>query len=72
LIREISAANPRWGSPRILGELRKLGIAVAKSTVEKCRVYPSRPASPAWRVFLKNHLPEIVALDFFTVPTVSF
>ena len=35
LIREISAANPRWGSPRILGELRKLGIVVAKSTVEK-------------------------------------
>ncbi len=31
LIREISTANPRWGSPRILGELRKLGIAVAKS-----------------------------------------
>jgi transposase InsO family protein len=72
LIRAISMANPRWGSPRILGELRKLGIAVAKSTVEKYRVYPSRPASPSWRAFLKNHLSEIVALDFFTVPTVSF
>jgi hypothetical protein len=46
LVREISAANPRWGSPRILGELRKLGIAVAKSTVEKYRVRPRRPVFP--------------------------
>jgi putative transposase len=72
LIREISAANPHWGAPRILGELQKLGIAVAKSTVEKYRVRPRRPTSPAWRAFLKNHVPEIVALDFFTVPTVGF
>ena len=72
LIRDISAANPRWGSPRILGELRKLGIAVAKSTIEKYRVRPRRPPSPAWRAFLKTHLTELVALDFFTVPTVGF
>jgi transposase InsO family protein len=72
LIREISGANPRWGSPRILGELRKLGIPVAKSTVEKYRVRPRRPSSPAWRAFLKNHLAKIVALDFFTVPTIGF
>jgi putative transposase len=71
LIREISAANPRWGSPRILGELRKLGILVVKSTVEKYRVRLRRPSSPAWRAFLNNHLAEIVALDFFTVPTVG-
>ena len=72
MIREISAANPQWVSPRILGELQKLGIAVAKSTVEKYRVRPRRPASPAWRAFLMTHLTEIVALDFFTVPTVGF
>jgi len=72
LIRNISAGNPRWGAPRILGELRKLGIPVAKSTVEKHRVRPPRPASPSWRAFLNNHLTEIVALDFFTVPTVGF
>ena len=72
MIREISVANPRWGSPRIQGELRKLGIPAAKSTLEKYRVRPRRPASPAWWAFLKNHLTEIVALDFFTVPTVSF
>ena len=72
LIRDISAANPRWGSPWILGEVRKLGIAVAKSTVEKYRVRPRRPTSPTWRPFLKNHLTELVALGFFTVPTVGF
>jgi putative transposase len=72
LIRDISTANPRWGAPRILGELRKLGIEVAKSTVEKYRVRRRRPASPTWRAFLNNHLSEIVALDFFTVPTASF
>ncbi len=72
LIRDISIANPRWGAPRILGELRKLGIAVAKSTIDKYRVRPRRPSSPSWRVFLKNHLVELVALDFFTVPTVGF
>jgi hypothetical protein len=49
LIRKISAANPRWGSPRILGELRKLGIEVAKSTVEKYRLRHPTPPSPTWR-----------------------
>ncbi len=72
LIRDISTANPHWGSPRILGELRKLGIPGAKSTVEKYRVRPPRPASPSWRAFLKNHMTELVALDFFTVPTLDF
>ena len=71
LIREISTANPRWGSPRILGELRKLGIAVAKSTIERYRVRPPRPPAPSWRTFLKHHVSAIVALDFFTVPTVT-
>ncbi len=72
LIRDLSTANPRSGSPRILGELRKLGIAVAKSTVEKYRVRPRRPSDPTWRAFLQNHASELVALDFFTVSTVSF
>ncbi len=72
LIRKISAANPRWGSPRIQGELRKLGIEVAKSTVEKYRLRHRKPPSPTWQAFLKNHLPDLVSVDFFTVPTVGF
>jgi len=71
LIRRMSRANPTWGSPRILGELRKLGIDVAKSTVEKYRVRPRRPASPTWKAFLGNHVQDLVAIDFFVVPTVK-
>ncbi len=72
LIREISRANPRWDAPRFLGELRKLGIRVAKSTVEIYRIRSRRPPSPSWRAFLRNHVTEIVALDLFAVPTVGF
>ena len=68
----MSRANPLWGPPRIVGELRKLGIDVAKSTVEKYRVRHQKPPSPTWKAFLNNHVKDIVALDFFTVPTVTF
>jgi putative transposase len=52
LIRRMSSANAGWGSPRIVGELAKLGIRVAKSTVEKYMVRPRKPPSPKWRAFL--------------------
>ena len=45
LIRKISGANPLWGTPRIIGELGKLGIDVAKSTVDKYRVRPHKHMS---------------------------
>src|SRR6267142_5794716 len=56
LIRRMSQANPLWGAPRVHGELLKLGIAVAQSTVG--RYMPWRPAvtSPTWRSFLRNHM----------------
>ena len=60
------------GSPRIIGELRKLGIDVAKSTVEKYRVRRFKPPSPTWRTFLANHAKDLVSIDFFTVATVRF
>ncbi len=72
LIRAMWQANPTWGSPRIVGELRKLGIEVAKSTVEKYRTRPKQPPSSMWKTFLKNHMQELVALDFFVVPTATF
>jgi putative transposase len=71
LIQDMWQANPTWGSPRIVGELRKVGIEVAKSTVETYRVRPRRPSSPTWKTFLKNHVQDLVALDFFVVPTVT-
>jgi transposase InsO family protein len=63
-------ANPTWGAPRIVGELGKLGLHVAKSTVEAYRVRPERPSSPTWKTFVKNHVQDLVALDFLVVPTV--
>ncbi len=33
---------------------------------------PRRPPSQAWRAFLKNHARDLIALDFFTVPTATF
>ena len=72
LIQDMWRSNPTWGSPRIVGELRKLGITVAKSTVEKYRPHDPKPPSPTWRDFLANHVKDIVACDFFTVPTVTF
>jgi transposase InsO family protein len=72
LIRDMWRSNPLWGSPRIVGELRKLGITVAKSTVEKYRPRVRKPSSPTWKAFLKNHVADLIACDFFTVPTASF
>ena len=56
LIRRMSTANPLWGSPRIIGELGKLGIVVAKSTVEKHMVRSGKPPSSTWRSFLESHV----------------
>jgi putative transposase len=71
LIRTMWQANPTWGAPRIVGELHKLGIEVAKSTVETYRVRPRTPSSPTWKTFLKTHMQDMVSLDFFMVPTVT-
>jgi len=70
LIRKMSKANISWGLPRIVGELRKLGIDIAKSTVEKCRVRSRKPPSPTWKAFLNNHVRDLVSIGFFVVPTV--
>lgn len=72
LIRTISSANPLWGTPRIVGELGKLGINVAKSTVDKYRVRSRKAPSPSWKAFLKNHVNDLVSIDFLIVPTIRF
>ena len=72
LIRRMSRENPIWGSPRIVAELQLLGHDVAKSTVEKYMVRGNSPPSQTWRTFLDNHIREIVAIYFLTVPTATF
>ena len=72
LIRQMSAENPLWGAPRIHGELLKLGFEVAQSSVAKYMVKRCGPPSQGWRTFLRNHAPDIGAMDLFVVPTIGF
>ena len=72
LIREMSRDNPLWGAPRIHGELLKLGFDVAQSTVAKYMIRGMGPPSQSWGTFLRNHAPEIAAIDLFAVPTIDF
>jgi transposase InsO family protein len=72
LIRRMSIENPLWGAPRIHGELLKLGVAVAQSSVAKYMVKRRGPPSQGWCTFLHNHAPDIAAMDLFVVPTIGF
>src|SRR5258707_15890368 len=72
LIRRMSVENPLWGAPRVHGELLKLGFAVAQSSVAQYMVKPRGAPSQGWRTFLRNHAPDIAAMDLFVVPTIGF
>jgi hypothetical protein len=69
-IQTMARANSLWRAPRIHGELLKLGIKISERTVSRILRRVKRPPSQSWKTFLQNHLGEIVAIDFFTVPTV--
>jgi len=71
LIRQMSMENALWGAPRIHGELLKLGFEVAQSSVAKYMVKRRGPPSQRWLAFLRNHAPDIAAMDFFVVPTIG-
>jgi hypothetical protein len=72
LIREMSRVNGLWGAPRIHGELLKLGIEVAQSTVAKYMVKRPRRPGQSWTTFLRNHAVGIAGADMFVVPTIGF
>jgi transposase InsO family protein len=72
LIQQMSGENPLWGAPRIHGELLKLGLDVAQSTVAKYMVKRRRPPSQGWRTFLRNHAPDVAAIDLFVASTIGF
>jgi putative transposase len=71
LIRTISQTNPFWGAPRIHGELLKLGMDVSQATVAKYMVRRRHPPSQTRRTFLGNHIGQVMAADFFVVPTAT-
>jgi len=72
LIRRMSIENPLWGAPRIHGELLKLGFEVAQSSVAKYMIKRPGPPSQGSGTFVRNHAPDIAAMDLFVVPTLSF
>ena len=71
LIRRMWQDNPIWGAIRIRDELAKLGIQVCESTLRKYRP-KTRRSNQTWKTFLRNHTKDLVAVDFFTVPTATF
>ncbi|MBA3915634.1 MAG: DDE-type integrase/transposase/recombinase, partial [Acidobacteriales bacterium] len=74
LIFKIVADNPTWRAPRIHGELKMLGFKVSERTVSRwMRHAPRHPDSAQrWMTFLRNHPEAIAAMDFFSVPTITF
>ena len=76
LIEQMARDNPLWSRRRIANELAKLGHAVDKDTVAKYIPRPSerprRPPSQTSKTFVRNHLGGTIAIDFLTVPTVTF
>src|SRR4051812_5304268 len=65
LIKEMAIDNRLWGAERIRGELLKVGIKVAKWTVQRymCTTGPRRPHGQTWSTFLRNHVHDIWACD---------
>jgi len=73
LIFQMIAENPDWGAPRIHGELLMLGFEVSERTISRWMKRATTNPDPTkrWLTFLRNNR-EAIAMDFFTVPTVTF
>jgi putative transposase len=76
VVLRLARENPRWGYQRIVGELRGLGLSVSATTVRKIlRRAGLGPAGErsglSWRAFLRAQAASMLAVDFFTVESVS-
>jgi putative transposase len=76
LVLRLAHKNPRWGYPRIAGELLKLGVRVSPSTVRRLLLAAGltpapRRGGPSWREFLRQQAASMLACDFFTVETIT-
>jgi transposase InsO family protein len=76
LVVGLARENPRWGYERIVGELNGLGFTVSATTVKKLLLQAGLgPAGSrsglTWRAFLRAQAQSRLAVDFFTVETIS-
>ena len=72
----LARANPRWGYLRIVGELRKLGVTVSKTSVATVLARHGLPPAPrregpTWAQFLSAQAKGILPTDFFHVDSVT-
>lgn len=74
LIFQMVSENPTWGAPQVHGQLLKLGFDISERTVSRWMQRAPKDPKPAlrWKAFLQNHREAIAAMDFFTVPTITF
>jgi putative transposase len=74
MIFRMVVKNPSWGAPRIHGELLMLGFELSERTISRWMKRAPRDPDRAecWLTFLRNHREAIAAMDFFTVPTITF
>jgi len=73
LIRRMWRENPTWGQQIIAAELAKLGYRVSPRTVAKYRPTGlDRRRGLSWSTFIRNHLLETWACDFFVIVTARF
>jgi putative transposase len=74
LIFRMVSDNPTWGAPRIHGELLKLGFDLSERSVSRWILRAPRDPDSVkrWLTFLRYHREAIAAMDFFTVPTLTF
>jgi transposase InsO family protein len=76
LVVRLARENARWGYLRIVGECRKLGVAVSATSVRNVlyrhRLRPApRTSGPSWSEFLRAQAAATLACDFFHVDTVT-
>jgi putative transposase len=68
----MAADNPVWGASRIHGELQKLGFKLSERTISRLMPKKDRKPTQTWMTFLRNHVGQMVSVDFFSIATIRF